>query len=131
MWIGKLRKKLNISKPLEKFAVVAEISCFFLEIDRKLTLSHRQFPKFPQNNLSFRKLRKPSGIPGKSRQFPNWVFPDDLPSDLAGSDDGSVIGVNRAFEWCGGQVGVLNWWFSRLMVGNRWEIGRRRVPCRP
>ena len=46
------------------------------ETEGNWNLSHCRFPQFPQNNLTFRKLRKPSGVLGKYCRFPIWVFPD-------------------------------------------------------
>ena len=46
----------------------------FLFLERKLSLSHHQFLKFPQNNLSFRKLRKPSGFWENTTNFQIGFF---------------------------------------------------------
>ena len=42
-----------------------------------------------------------------------------------------AIGVNRAFEWCGGQVGVLNWWLVGQWLETDGKKGGGGVPCRP
>ena len=41
-----------------------------------------------------------------------------------------LLEVGRAFEHLEKRYWGLNWWLSRSVVGNGWECGRRRIPCR-
>lgn len=84
------------------------LNIFSMSQGKELGISPTTSSLNSQNNLSFRKLRKSSGIPGKYHQFSNWAVPDATLYYL--------MKLNKAYTYCtvSQWMYIDQWWLFTL-----------------